>query len=158
MSIRRPSGMILFGFLGVIAATPATPQVKNPACPAGSVLFAWEKAAGCIMPGTKAVVAKCFRQKKCPSGWKGAGLPDDKGRDLCCTPPAPPKKETLEEMLNRKYPNRTCRWVGTAPFCNGKCQPDAPHGYPNKNGRGMPPGFGATCATGTKVYCCKFGP
>ena len=30
----------------------------------------------------------------------------------------------LEEMLNKNYPNRTCRWDGEAPFCDGKCPPD----------------------------------
>jgi hypothetical protein len=89
-----------------------------------------------------------------------AGWPlDDSGRDLCCPPPAPPTKETLEEMLNKHYPNRTCMWDGTAPFCDGKCPSDLRDGqYPSKDGKAMPAGFGKPCVTGMKVYCCRFGP
>jgi len=61
--------------LGSMAAA----QVPNQACPAGTLLFAYGDSAGCIKPGTNEVVVKCFRQKTCPSGWTGAGLPDDRG-------------------------------------------------------------------------------
>jgi len=61
------------------AARPAAAQVPNQACPAGTLLFAYGDSAGCIKPGTNEVVVKCFRQKTCPSGWTGAGLPDDRG-------------------------------------------------------------------------------
>jgi hypothetical protein len=155
----RFSGTIILLGLFVSAATPAAAQVPNAACPAGTLLFGYGDSAGCIKPGTNEVVVKCFRQKTCPSGWKGAGLPDDTGRDLCCLPPPPPKKQTLEEMLNEHYPNRTCMWDGTAPFCKGRCPAHLRDGqYASKDGKGMPPGFGEPCATGMKVYCCKFGP
>lgn len=145
----------------ITAACPAAAQVPNKACPSGTLLFGYGDSAGCIRPGTNEVVTKCFRQKTCPSGWTGAGLPDDKGRDLCCVPPAPPappKQDSLEEMLNKHHPNRTCRYEGTAPFCDGKCPSDLRDGqYPSKDGKGMPPGFGKKCVTGMKVYCCRFG-
>jgi len=131
-----------------------TCYVFNKACPPGTVLFGYGGEAACIDPETKEVVVRCFRQKTCPSGWKGAGLPDDQGFDLCCLPR---KKDTLEEMLNKHYPNRACLWVGTAPFCDGKCPPDYRDGrYPSKDGKGMPSGFGKPCITGMKVYCCRF--
>jgi hypothetical protein len=159
MSMHNSLAAIVLGILFVIAATPASAQVPNAACPAGTLLFAYGDSAGCIKPGTNEVVVKCFRQKTCPSGWKGAGLPDERGLDLCCLPPAPPKKQTLEEMLNEHYPNRTCMWSGTAPFCKGRCPANLRDGqYASKDGKGMPPGFGKPCVTGMKVYCCKFGP
>lgn len=148
----------LIVLLIALGATPAAAQVVNAACPDGTLLFGYGDSAGCIKPGTNEVVVKCFRQKTCPSGWKGAGLPDNRGLDLCCAPPPKPKKETLEEMLNRVYPNRTCYWDGSAPFCKGRCRPDFTAGYPSSDGKGMPAGFGAKCASGMKVYCCKFGP
>jgi hypothetical protein len=150
--------VIAFGVLSIAAATPAMSQVPNAACPAGTLLFGYGDSAGCIRPGTNEVVVKCFRQKPCPSGWKGTGVVDDSGRELCCPPPPPPKKDTLEEMLNKHYPNRTCYYDGTAPFCDGKCPTDYDGKYPSKDGKGMPPGFGKACVTGMKVYCCKFGP
>jgi hypothetical protein len=44
----------------------------------------------------------------------------------------------------------TCRWDGTAPFCDGECQQGETVGSP-------PPGSssGAGCLTGSKVYCCR---
>lgn len=150
--------LVALSMLMAVAVLPVAAQVPNKACPAGTLLFAYGDSAGCIKPGTNEVVVKCFRQKSCPSGWTGADLPDDRGYDLCCVPPAPPKQDSLEEMLNKNYPNRTCRWVGEAPACNGKCPRDLPHGYPSKDGKGMPPGFGKPCWTGMKVYCCRFGP
>jgi hypothetical protein len=47
-------------------------------------------------------------------------------------------------------PGRSCRWDGTAPFCDGSCQSDEVQATP-------PPGSssGAGCWTGSKVYCCK---
>jgi hypothetical protein len=159
MSSLRLSEAIVFGILFMVTAAPAASQVVNPACPPGTLLFGYGDSAGCIKPGTNEVVVKCFRQKTCPSGWKPAGVLDDSGRDLCCPPPAPPKKETLEEMLNKHYPNRTCMWDGTAPFCDGKCPSDLRDGqYPSKDGKAMPAGFGKPCVTGMKVYCCRFGP
>ncbi|MGH6734950.1 MAG: hypothetical protein ACRECX_02565 [Methyloceanibacter sp.] len=149
------------GILLIAAALPAAAQVPNKACPPGTLLFGYGDSYGCIKPGTNEVVVKCFRQKTCPSGWTGAGLPDDRGYDLCCVPPAPPpppKEDSLEEMLNKHHPNRTCMWDGTAPFCDGKCPPDLRDGqYPSKDGKGMPPGFGSKCVSGMKVYCCRFG-
>ena len=42
-----------------------------------------------------------------------------------------------------------CRWEGTAPACNGECDP----GYTLvKRGK---EGDGKKCITGTKAYCCK---
>src|SRR5688500_14848258 len=46
-------------------------------------------------------------------------------------------------------PGRTCRWDGTAPFCEGECTSDEVKADP-------PPGSsqGHTCWSGSKVYCC----
>jgi hypothetical protein len=143
--------------LVTLATMPASAQVKNAACPAGTLLFGYGATQGCIKPGTNEVVVKCFRMKNCPSGWKGAGILDDKGADICCPPPPKPKQESLEEMLNRMHPNRSCYWAGTAPFCDGKCRRGYDAGYPSRDGKGMPAGFGAKCVSGSKVYCCKFG-
>lgn len=43
----------------------------------------------------------------------------------------------------------TCRWDGTAPFCDGSCRAGEAPAQP-------PPGSssGASCWTGSKVYCC----
>jgi hypothetical protein len=136
---------------------PAAAQVPNAACPANTLLFGYGESYGCIKKGTSEVTVKCFRMKSCPSGWKGAGLPDEKG-DICCPPPPAPKEQSLEEMLNEHYPNRTCYWDGTAPFCEGRCAKGYDAGYPSKDGKGMPAGFGSKCVSGMKVYCCKFGP
>jgi hypothetical protein len=47
---------------------------------------------------------------------------------------------------------RTCRWDGTAPFCEGKCRPgEAPSTPPQGSSSG------AACVTGSKVYCCTTG-
>jgi hypothetical protein len=44
----------------------------------------------------------------------------------------------------------TCRWDGTAPFCDGACQQGETRSQP-------PPGSssGSACVTGSKVYCCR---
>jgi hypothetical protein len=49
-------------------------------------------------------------------------------------------------------PGRSCRWDGTAPFCDGSCRGDEVQATP-------PPGSssGNPCWTGSKVYCCKLG-
>jgi hypothetical protein len=157
MSTLTLSGIIVLLLL-FAAATPAAAQVPNAACPAGTLLFGYGDSAGCVKPGTNEVVIKCFYQNTCSSGWKGSGVTNDKGYELCCPPPPPRKQQTLEEMLNEHYPNRTCMWDGTAPFCKGRCPANLRDGqYPSKNGKGMPPGFGEPCATGMKVYCCRFG-
>jgi hypothetical protein len=46
-------------------------------------------------------------------------------------------------------PGRSCRWDGTAPFCEGACRPGETQATP-------PPGSssGAKCVTGSKVFCC----
>ena len=105
MSILRAK-LIAFCIVLIGATLDAGAQVPNKACPKGTLLFAYGDSAGCIKPGTNEVVVKCFRQKTCPSGWNGAGLPDDRGYELCCLAPAPPKQDSLEEMLNKNYPNQ----------------------------------------------------
>lgn len=158
--MRRWPATALFALAAVAAAamTPASAQIKNRACPGDTLLFGYGDQYGCVRPGSNEKVISCFRQKTCPSGWTGAGIVDDRGHDICCPPLPKPKQESLEEMLDRVYPNRTCFWDGTAPFCEGKCPSDYPAKYPSKDGRGMPSGFGKKCITGMKVYCCKFGP
>src|SRR6266567_162328 len=43
----------------------------------------------------------------------------------------------------------SCRWDGTAPFCNGSCKSGEKEGQP-------PPGSssGRECVSGSKTYCC----
>jgi len=102
-------------------------------------------------PGTVASNGTCRQCEGGTAAINGKCVP------LAPPKPAPRKNQSLEEMLNEHYPNRTCRWDGEAPLCDGKCPPDLPHGYPSKDGKGMPPGFGEPCWTGSKVYCCRFG-
>lgn len=47
-------------------------------------------------------------------------------------------------------PGRSCRWDGTAPFCEGGCRTGETQTQP-------PPGSssGRACWTGSKVYCCS---
>ena len=58
---------------------------------------------------------------------------------------------------------QTCRWDGTAPFCNGECGANETETarldkipdfwvYPYAN---LSPPFGNPCATGTKALCCS---
>jgi hypothetical protein len=56
---------------------------------------------------------------------------------------------TGTKALCCKTPGRTCRWDGTAPFCDGECKGGETAATP-------PPGSssGAACWTGSKVYCC----
>jgi hypothetical protein len=52
----------------------------------------------------------------------------------------------------------SCRWVGTAPFCAGKCLPgetELARGGGGATASDNIAGFGAGCVTGTKAYCCK---
>lgn len=46
-------------------------------------------------------------------------------------------------------PGHTCRWSGTAPFCNGSCESnESPAQPPSESNSGAP------CVTGSKTYCC----
>jgi hypothetical protein len=47
-------------------------------------------------------------------------------------------------------PGHSCRWSGTAPFCNGQCQGDETQAQPPQGSSS-----GNPCWTGSKVYCCK---
>ena len=44
--------------------------------------------------------------------------------------------------------NSACRWEGTAPLCDGKCDPGYTQTKTSKTGDGK------KCATGNKIYCC----
>lgn len=44
---------------------------------------------------------------------------------------------------------RTCRWDGTAPFCDGGCRSDEVEATPPSGSSS-----GSSCWTGSKVYCC----
>ena len=54
-----------------------------------------------------------------------------------------------------------CRWDGTAPFCDGGCSPgeiEMDHGYDQNHVMHQEDtGFGKSCSTGNKVYCCRPG-
>jgi len=57
---------------------------------------------------------------------------------------------TGTKSLCCKTPGRSCRWDGTAPFCDGSCRRGETASQP-------PPGStgGAACWTGSKAYCCS---
>jgi hypothetical protein len=46
-------------------------------------------------------------------------------------------------------PGRTCRWDGTAPFCDGGCRAGETQETPPEGSSS-----GRACWTGSKVYCC----
>jgi hypothetical protein len=48
-------------------------------------------------------------------------------------------------------PGISCRWAGTAPLCNGSCQAGETKSPPPEGSSS-----GASCWTGSKVYCCKY--
>lgn len=57
---------------------------------------------------------------------------------------------TGTKALCCKTPGRSCRWDGTAPFCDGGCRAgESPAEPPPDSSSGM------ACATGSKVYCCR---
>ena len=56
-----------------------------------------------------------------------------------------------------------CTWRGTAPFCDGSCEAgeeyrgasSSPSGEDWSGGGRIPGGFGKSCASGSKYYCCR---
>jgi hypothetical protein len=56
-----------------------------------------------------------------------------------------------------------CTWRGTAPFCDGSCEAgeeyrgasSSPSGADWSGGGRIPGGFGKSCASGSKYYCCR---
>jgi hypothetical protein len=57
---------------------------------------------------------------------------------------------TGSKALCCKTPGRTCRWDGTAPFCEGECGPgETPATEPEGSFSGN------ACVSGRKVYCCR---
>ncbi len=149
---RRVHSLALL-LLAVTFVAPASGQVPNNACPRDTLLFAYGGEAGCIDPKTKQVVVKCFRQKTCPSGWRGADLRDERGLELCCMPPPKPVFGTTPD-----FDFLACRWDGTAPFCNGRCPQGTLNKALSKDGKGMgrfAEYFGKPCVTGFKALCCE---
>lgn len=65
-------------------------------------------------------------------------------------PPFGSNCTTGSKALCCQTPGVTCRWDGTAPFCDGECNS-------NERVSNPPPGSssGAACWTGSKVYCCR---
>ena len=64
-------------------------------------------------------------------------------------PPFGSNCATGTKALCCNTPGRTCRWDGTAPFCDGECRNGETQADP-------PPGSssGSSCVTGSKVFCC----
>lgn len=60
---------------------------------------------------------------------------------------------TGTKALCCKTPGRSCRWDGTAPFCDGGCRAGESPAQPPPDSSS-----GAACATGSKVYCCRSAP
>src|SRR4051812_41929865 len=58
---------------------------------------------------------------------------------------------------------QTCRWDGTAPFCNGECGNNETEVFREATGAAPPEiqkipssnPFGASCLTGSKALCCN---
>ncbi|MFN7939772.1 MAG: hypothetical protein U0R19_40975 [Bryobacteraceae bacterium] len=59
---------------------------------------------------------------------------------------------TGSKALCLQTPGRSCRWDGTAPFCDGSCGGDEVRAEPPAGSNS-----GNSCWTGSKVYCCKLG-
>lgn len=57
---------------------------------------------------------------------------------------------TGSKALCCKTPGITCRWDGTAPFCDGECLSSETVSQPPAGSSA-----GKPCWTGSKVYCCK---
>jgi hypothetical protein len=57
---------------------------------------------------------------------------------------------TGTKALCCKTPGRTCRWDGTAPFCDGECRAGETQSQPPDGSSS-----GSGCWTGSKVYCCR---
>ncbi len=60
---------------------------------------------------------------------------------------------TGTKALCCKTPRSTCKWKGTAPFCDGECTGSETKQTPPEGSSS-----GASCWTGSKVYCCTFTP
>ncbi len=62
-------------------------------------------------------------------------------------------EEDKKKKEAKKHPNPNlrdvCVWVGTAPFCKGRCPGNTVEKARSETGDGKP------CATGTKAYCCQ---
>jgi hypothetical protein len=57
---------------------------------------------------------------------------------------------TGSKALCCKTPGRTCRWDGTAPFCDGECKKGETTATPPEGSSS-----GSACWTGSKTYCCR---
>ncbi|KAJ7653279.1 putative class V chitinase [Mycena polygramma] len=83
-------------------------------------------------PDKSAAIGISEGNNACRDEWNGAG--DTRfERVFCCPPNDPP----------------TCRWGGTSPFCNGRCNSDEVQIATGISGDGL------GCATGHKALCCK---
>jgi hypothetical protein len=60
---------------------------------------------------------------------------------------------TGTKALCCKTPRSTCRWAGTAPFCDGQCSGSETKQTPPEGSSS-----GNSCWTGSKVYCCTSQP
>jgi hypothetical protein len=137
----------------------------NCSCPSGSVLKS-RKCEACV-GGKVPVKGEC----KCPKGtgvsYDGKCKKCEGGRvtidNLCQCP---------EGMM--VWPNSTsncvkgtrevCVWRGTAPACDGSCKAGeeyrgGAHSSDSWSGGGaVPGGFGSSCWSGSKHYCCRPAP
>jgi hypothetical protein len=57
---------------------------------------------------------------------------------------------TGSKALCCSTPGRSCRWDGTAPFCEGACRASETQAQPPAGSSS-----GSACWTGSKVYCCS---
>jgi hypothetical protein len=110
------------------------------ACPPGSRFSAGNGNGMCVIigQGLQAANTCTVARGACPAGTSREHSNNDPTRDYCC-----PVQATRPFK-----PHGNCFWVGTAPFCNGKC----PAGF--QTTRENIDGDGKVCATGLKAYCC----
>ncbi|HEY5802025.1 MAG TPA: hypothetical protein VIT92_17510 [Burkholderiaceae bacterium] len=57
---------------------------------------------------------------------------------------------TGSKALCCRTPGRSCRWDGTAPFCDGECRSGETAAEPPAGSSS-----GKACVTGSKAYCCR---
>lgn len=118
-------------------------------CPSGKVV----KDGQCQCPSNTVYVQADDKCRKCEGDKEVI-----KGQCACRsgTMEFPPNSDRCAKGTQLK-----CRWDGTAPFCDGGCSPgeieadrspDQNHVHEQEH-----VGFGKSCSTGSKVYCCRPG-
>jgi hypothetical protein len=119
--------MLVGAILAMLSSTPASMPAPMPSKDATLVIQVAKKATcqrpcrGTLRAAFNACLAACAKEDK--------------------------------DKATKKKPNPNlrlvCVWVGTAPFCKGRCGPNTVEKARSETGDGKP------CVTGTKAYCCQ---